>query len=1085
MTEVTEATTDQAILDVSRLEGLEGFDEVASLLGDRGHASIGNLWGSAQGLVLASIARREDVAGAMRMVVVSTEAEAEAFADDLEAFGVRTLRFPARERGARGASDDARSARARIQVVSEFTAGQAHGATVVASILSLLQPIPSARDLERQFMRLETGETLDVERLLDRLVKVGYSREPLAEKPGELSLRGDILDIFPMASDVPLRIELFEDEIESLRTFDPVDQRSIESMKSIEVCLASDSQDDEGASFVELLPAGSLVVEIEPLRVAEKAEGLSIQLPAHERALRTFQKGVTRHRHLSLQSLPGEDVSLDTRSVQGLEVGMKQAKVALLEATAEDTQVIVLCQNQAEEKRLMETLGRLSGVEYRIGQITRGFRIPAWRLVIVNHHELKGVLGTRRRAPARQTHKVKAIQSFFELKRGDLVVHAVHGLARYHGLKRMERGGGEEEHLHLVFADEVSLYVPSSRVDMVQRYIGPGGASLPLDKIGGTAFRRRKEKVERGLFDMAAELIEVQANRSLRGRSPWQGDAELVDEMIRSFPHVDTPDQSSTDGEIAVDLSSAKPMDRMICGDVGFGKTELAVRAAFRVVNGGGQVAILVPTTILAEQHFKTFKERLADFPVEVETISRYVTGKASRNVVERVAAGQVDILVGTHRMLSKDVQFKNLGLVIIDEEQRFGVKHKEHFKKLRAEVDVLTLTATPIPRTLHMSLSGIRDISALTVPPAGRQEIETSVGYSDDDELLQSTIRHELNRGGQVFFLHNRVSSIDGFAARLRDLVPEAVYAVGHGQMGSRELRAVMDSFTRGDADVLVATTIVENGLDIPLAGTILIDDADHFGLSELHQLRGRVGRGSQKAYCYLLVERFKPLKDIARERLKALEELNHLGAGFGISVKDLELRGAGNVLGAEQSGHIAAVGYDMYCRLLKVTVERIQSGEEVDRERARFEEVEAGVELELGLRAFLPEGWIPHHDRRLEVLRELAAVHSEEDADTLEASLKDRYGRMPDEARTLLRMFRLKARLDPHHLVRMGWLEDRYVVQYEDPVGFEQLFGDGRAEVRRIRRGVAHIVVPAGLEGDPGGALDWLENLLTGPAS
>ena len=520
-------------------------------------------------------------------------------------------------------------------------------------------------------------------------------------------------------------------------------------------------------------------------------------------------------------------------------------------------------------------------------------------------------------------------------------------------------------------------------------------------------------------------------------------------------------------------------MDRMICGDVGFGKTELALRAAFRVVNGGGQVAILVPTTILAQQHHATFSERLADYPVEVAVLSRYVTGKAARAVIERTAAGLVDILIGTHRILSKDVSFQHLGLVIIDEEQRFGVTHKEHFKRLRAEVDVLTLTATPIPRTLHMSLSGIRDISALTIPPPGRQEIETCVAYGDDEDLLRDAMLRELDRGGQVFFLHNRVASIDAVADRVQAMLPGASLAIGHGQMGAHQLRHVMEAFTRGDVDVLVATTIIENGLDIPLAGTILIDDADQFGLAELHQLRGRVGRGSQKAFCYLLVERHKPLRTIARERLKTLEELNQLGAGFGISVKDLELRGAGNVLGAEQSGHIAAVGYDMYCRLLKLTVERIGAGEEAGSDTPREEEVEAGVELELGLKAYLPESWIPSADTRLEILRELVHVHTDADASAMEASLRDRFGRLPRETRTLLRVFRLKGRLDPFRLIAVSWREDGYLVQYSDRVLLEQLFAGLPVELRRVRRGVAYLVVPEESR-TPAAALDWLERLL-----
>ena len=444
-------------------------------------------------------------------------------------------------------------------------------------------------------------------------------------------------------------------------------------------------------------------------------------------------------------------------------------------------------------------------------------------------------------------------------------------------------------------------------------------------------------------------------------------------------------------------------------------------------------------------------------------------------------------MVIGTHRILGKDVKFKNLGMVVIDEEQRFGVTHKEHFKKLRANVDMLTLTATPIPRTLHMSLSGIRDISALNEAPPGRQEIDTVLGYREDDEtIIRMPSRHELNRGGQIFFLHNRVTSIEQTAARLRTLVPEARYAIGHGQMPAAELRKVMESFRKGEVDVLVATTIIENGVDVPTANTIMVDDADHFGLAELHQLRGRVGRGSVKAFCYLLVEKHKPLKSQARDRLKALEEMNHLGAGFGIAVKDLELRGAGNVLGPQQSGHIAAIGYDMYCRLLKLTVERLASGEAADMQKPRFEETEAGCELEVGLKAFLPEEWIAKPDERLDALRALSQSEDVEQLTDAFKGLADRYGRPPGEAKELLRLFSLKLPMDAAGIRHIAWHDDRYVIQYTDAVAFEHLFaaagsatGRGRVDLRRIKPGVAHLVLPAHLHGKPAKGVTWLEKI------
>lgn len=1072
-----------------------GFPEaektrITRALDRKGTVSVGNVWGGAQGFVAAQLIR----AGRRPIVAVaSTDGEAEAFAFDLAAFGVDSTQFPAREAGARKGHADASSVRRRLQM-AQALAGPAKDRprVIVASVLSLLQPVPRLKDLQAEFVSLKVGDVLDVQALLQRLMRANYTREPLAETAGHVSLRGDILDIFPFASEEPLRIEMFEEEIESLRTFDPVEQRSTAKHDEIEVCLASDSgtlEDGDGTPVIDLMPEDALVIRLEPLRIEEKASSLQIQSPLYERALRVLEKGLSRRKILDLQSLPGEDLSLDTRSVQGLSSGVSAAAPELAQLSESGTRVIIACLTDAERDRMgaqFEKAG-FTGLELRVGYVSRGFRAPPWKLLIVGSHELKGTLGARQKKSSRaHQHKVKALQSFFELRPGDLVVHAVHGLSRYRGLKRMTRGTGEEEHLHLEFAGEVSLYVPASRIDMVQRYIGAGGAGLALDKIGGQAFRKRKEKVEQGLFDLASELIEVQAKRQLRKRDAWEGEPELVQQFLDEFPYDDTADQAEVTVEMAKDLASERPMDRLLCGDVGFGKTEMAVRAAFRVVAGGGQVAVLVPTTILAEQHLHTFRTRMADFPMTVRGLSRYTTAKEKKETVAGLASGGVDVVIGTHRILGKDVKFKNLGMVVIDEEQRFGVTHKEHFKKLRANVDMLTLTATPIPRTLHMSLSGIRDISALNEAPPGRQEIDTVLGYREDDETIIEAFRHELNRGGQIFFLHNRVTSIEQTAARLRTLVPEARFAIGHGQMPAADLRKVMESFRRGEVDVLVATTIIENGVDVPTANTIMVDDADHFGLAELHQLRGRVGRGSVKAFCYLLVEKHKPLKSQARDRLKALEEMNHLGAGFGIAVKDLELRGAGNVLGPQQSGHIAAIGYDMYCRLLKLTVERLASGEAADRQKPRFEETEAGCELEVGLRAFLPEEWIAKPDERLDALRALSqSDHLDLLKDTFKG-LVDRYGRPPAEAKELLRLFSLKLPMDAAGIRHVAWHEDRYVIQYTDAVAFEHLFaggaaasGRGRIDLRRIKPGVAHLVLPAHLHGGPAKAVTWLEKI------
>lgn len=1050
--------------------------------------AAGSLWGSSQSLALALLAER---AQGPWLAVTASDTEAESLVDDLETFGVRASWLPAREaHSTRGAGHvDLDLVRRRLQLAQQLAGPPERRPRIVAaSLLSLLQPLPSPANLEQDYLALQVGQTLDLEALLERLVAAGYARVPLAEKPGEVSLRGEILDLYAFAAELPLRVELFGDAIESLRTFDPLDQRSVDATKQAQICIANDAggvEDGNGVLFSSLVSPTTVYVRVEPLRIEDRVNGLRVQSPAHAQTLVALTRAMERHRRLDLQSLPARDVNFDTRSVQALSVGMREAPNALREAAADGTRVVVLCQTEAEAHRfdaLLAESGGASGVEARIGSVAKGFRVPALKLAVLNHRELAGILG-RRSAPKQHAHyRVRALQSFFELKPGDYVVHAVHGLARFHGLKRMDRAGGEEDHLQLLFAEDVSLFVPVSRIDMVQRYVGAGSANTapPLDRIGSQSFRKRKEKVERALFDLATELLEVQAKRALRKRPAWPVDDELVKDLIGAFPYVDTPDQKTVDAEIRADLASDRPMDRLLCGDVGFGKTELAIRAAFRVVNGGAQVAVLVPTTVLAQQHYEVFSERMTDFPVEVAEMSRYVTGKQEKETLVKVELGEIDIVIGTHRLLSSDVRFKNLGLVIVDEEQRFGVQHKEHFKKLRAHVDVLTLTATPIPRTLHMSLAGVRDISALTIPPDGRQEIDTVLGYVEDDAQIRDAIVFEKQRGGQVFFLHNRVYSIEQTALRLHKLVPECSYAIGHGQMGARELKRVMDAFTRGDVDVLVATTIIESGIDIPSAGTIIIDHADQFGLAELHQLRGRVGRGKHKAWCYLLVEQSKPLKDDARERLKALEEMRQLGAGFQISMKDLEIRGAGNILGPQQSGHIGAVGYDMYCRLLKQTVDKLQDGVEIDAIAAAHDE-ESGAELELGLRAFLPENWITDGRARLELLRQLATIRSAEDAERNHAMLRDRYGRVPPEAENLIELFRVKALAEDLRMKRLAWRKDVYLIEYEDRVLLERGLDLSLAELRPLRTGIAHLVIPA-RHTTARAALTWFESLLRG---
>ena len=616
-------------------------------------------------------------------------------------------------------------------------------------------------------------------------------------------------------------------------------------------------------------------------------------------------------------------------------------------------------------------------------------------LVVVGDHELfrrdaAPLLMPRRRLESR------AIDSFLELVEDDLVVHLSHGIARFRGMHLLEKNGQTEEHLILEFAAGTRVHVPVSKIDLVQKYVGGAKSDPELSKLGGTGWQKKKERVEAAVLDLASEMIDLQATREAQPGIAMPADTEWQREFEAAFPFEETADQLTTLGEIKDDMQKTRPMDRLLCGDVGYGKTELALRAAFKAVDNGKQVAVLVPTTVLAEQHFRTFSTRMAEYPFTVEGISRFRSAGEQKKIVKRIAEGKVDIIIGTHRLVSEDVKFKELGLVIIDEEQRFGVEHKERLKKLRSMVDVLTMTATPIPRTLHLSLLGIRDISNLETPPEGRMPIETRITRWDDS-LIRNAILRELNREGQVYFVHNRVFNIQEIAHRIRTIVPEARIVVGHGQMTPDELEDAMVKFVKREADILVATTIIESGLDIPNANTIFINQADNYGLADLHQLRGRTGRYKRRAYAYLLLDGEKALTPNASRRLKAIEEFTELGAGFKIAMRDLEIRGAGSILGNQQSGHIASVGYELYCQLLENSVRSLKS-------MPLKKHLE--VSLDLPWQAFLPRDYVPGQKLRVEVYRRLSRIRRHDRLDDFREELRDRYGPVPESAEWLLRL-------------------------------------------------------------------------------
>jgi transcription-repair coupling factor (superfamily II helicase) len=998
----------------------------------------GSVYGSAQGLLVAALAGR--VPGPLLAVALGPE-EADDLATDIAAFGGAALRFPAWEAlPGEDALPNFATAAERLEVLRRLAAGAVPPETaIVVSIGALLEPVPAPDHVRRASIPLKAGEEVPPALLEKALVAAGFERAPMVELPGEWSRRGGIVDIFPLVGGGPYRLEYFGDAIESIREFDPETQRSLRAVEAVEVALAGAKDFFRGAdalsrSLLDYLPPGATALALEPARVEGMGLEIARRFGSAYLPLEAYTAGIARRPRIEVSALPFEPeegtFDFDTRSVERV-AGERVADVAagVGRLLADGARTTILVAREGERVRVAEILkeGGLTPdgggpLEIAVGDLARGFHAPRLRRAALVARELFRQALIRR--PAAQPRAAKRrpgrpIASFLELSPGDFVVHVSHGIGRFLGIERMSAPGEPpeapklQEYLKLEYANDVLVYVPATKIELVQRYVGAKGFAPHLSTVGTGGWQRQKERVKAAVLDLAADLLEVQAARDLKQGIAFPDDDEWQRSFEASFPYEDTPDQARATDELKGDMRSPRPMDRLICGDVGYGKTEIAMRAAFKAAMAGKQVGVLVPTTVLAEQHLETFRARMAEFPVRIECVNRFRSHSQQRKILEAAKKGEVDILIGTHRILSQDVDFKDLGLVIIDEEQRFGVAHKERLKRLRKTVDVLTLTATPIPRTLHMSLLGIKDISALETPPEGRLAVQTVIAR-DSPALVREAILRELAREGQVFFVHNRVHSIERRAGELERLVPEARFAIVHGQMDEHALEDRMMAFHRGLVDVLVTTTIIESGLDIPRANTIFIDRADAFGLADLHQLRGRVGRYKHRAYAYLLLPKEeRVVSEVAERRLKAIEEFNELGAGFRIAMRDLEIRGAGNILGAEQSGHIAMVGYDLYCRLLKLAVDEIKAAAgSAPGEGAGATEVlgEEGVEIELVVEAHLSERYIPDAKQKIESYRRLAAAHSDDELFEAEAELRDRFGPLPEAARALVRWNRLR---------------------------------------------------------------------------
>ena len=948
------------------------------------------------------------------------------------------------------------------------------GASVVVTpIAAVLQKVRAPEFYRNLGWKLEVGDEFFLEDLEESLLRAGYSRHEPVDMVGQFSVRGGIVDVYSPEDPYPARLEMFGDQLESIRQFEPATQKSVQRLEQVTLLPlteypipgdepAGDGPGAAGASDVPYIPPPGWEFHSNPAREANRFLWDLLESPVvvwNEKASLDVEAEKLRDRLDSAYERAPNGVAPPDRYYHGIEEiapgdgrGMRQVEMnevaiegrgalhiptrppprfqgniahAMREMQAkvrEGSRTLITGASLGDVERLADMLseyeinfqlglqdptkaatpflqekayfaGPVAGTILVQASIRRGAVFPDAKTILYGTEDLFGSSELVARPRKRQSAVSIFLSDLQDLSEGDFVVHSEHGIARYLGTREIEQCGRTDEFMLLEYADRARLYLPLSRLDLVQKYHGAGGAAPALDRMGGLTWKRTTSRVKARLLDMSDELLKLYAVRKLAEGHSFSADSNWQREFEDAFAFIETPDQIQAVKEIKRDMESSQPMDRLVCGDVGFGKTEVAMRAAFKALGDGKQVAVLTPTTVLAFQHFETFKSRFAAFPVEIEMLTRFRNAAEQKLILERLATAKLDVVIGTHRLLSKDVLYSDLGLLIVDEEQRFGVRHKERLKQIKKDVDVLTLSATPIPRTLHMSFAGLRDLSIIQTPPKDRLAIHTVVSpYSD--QVVETAIRREIDRDGQVYFIHNRVESIWAVASRIQELVPNARIGVGHGQMSDKELERVMLKFIHHECDVLLATTIVENGLDIPLANTIIINHADRYGLAELYQLRGRVGRSNRRAYAFLLVPEDRELSETARKRLAALKEFSELGAGFKIAALDLELRGAGNLLGAQQHGQIAAVGFETYCRLLDETVRELQ-GDKVD--------TFPSTSLKLQLDLHIPSDYIRDETQRLQSYKRLAELADEPDRHEMIEGLKDRYGPIPPAVENL----------------------------------------------------------------------------------
>lgn len=1037
----------------TKLFEAEPFRELAKFASD-GRVVVKNVPGSLPAVIAAFLNERVE---RPVLFIAESQEDAEETADDLTVLlgESAVCLLPPRPHYDRPLTPVEQSERAEVIL----TLARGERPVVVTSAAALIDPLPAPGSVSKNLYTITRGETLPRESLLKYLVDSGYKREMFVEAVGQFAVRGAVVDIYPFGASEPVRMEYFGEEVESLRRFDWSSQKSTGDLTDVTL-VAAELPEEEQSHLLAHLSTNSVIVwsegrgawmalkrafderqdAIGSKRIRALAERVVETVmddddeddsspdglddvpeedddapenvpPSQRRSISpdVLRKAAREFTQIFLNSAPFDadhTIDMDARPQERFAANLPLVADRLKEYHSEGVRAALLCDSTAAGERLSQILVERgcpdSAFEIREGGLHHGFTLPSASMAVLVDHDIFGRMRRRRRFL--KFKNVVPLHDIDALKPGDFVVHVDYGIGRYLGLTKIDVNDTQREVLKIEYRDGVTLFVKLENLAQVQKYSGRDGFQPPLSKIGGRDWRELKKKTKKSLLSIAEDLIKLYAQRkAVRGieyspDTPWQR------EMEASFPYEDTPDQMRAAEDVKKDMERSTPMDRLICGDVGYGKTEIAVRAAFKAVTDGKQVAVLVPTTILAQQHYRTFRERMRNWPMQIAVLSRFQSAREQKQSLARLAEGKVDILIGTHRLLSKDVQFNDLGLLIIDEEHRFGVVQKERIKSLSANIDVLAMSATPIPRTLHMALMGARDLSQINTPPPNRLPIETDV-VQFSEKVIKDAILYELERSGQVFFVHNRIESIGAVKRMLERVCPKVRFAVAHGKMDEERLARVMMDFIEGSYDVLISTMIIESGIDLPNVNTMIVNRADRFGVAQLHQLRGRIGRSSRKAYAYLLVPPKFEMSRVARERLAALTNFSSLGAGFQVAMRDLEIRGAGNLLGREQSGYINAVGFEMYQRLIEEAVREVKL-EQI----GQTDEAPPELKLKIEADAFFPETYMPEGGMRLNYYRELSRAKELGKLDDMEQDVADRFGRLPDAAKNLFDMVRVR---------------------------------------------------------------------------